>query len=153
MRKIISLFMLMVLCISISACAADSATSNNTDGDASKMASKNIYEDENISVDFEKITDSVVAGNFEIYIKVQNKTEKDITVHLKDVTINNSVIEVGSGVPCDIVAGANRAHGFFGRLDLVGINSADEATKITFKVWVVDDSFNTIITTTDLVIE
>ena len=110
----------------------------------------NIYNDENMSVDFIKITDSIVAGNFELYIKVQNKTDKAVTVYLQDVSINGSMVQVGSGVPCDIIAGANRTHGFFGRLDLAGVSSADDVEKITFKIWLVDEDFNTIVTTADL---
>ena len=152
MRKLIALGLVLLLSVLISACTIDSTT-NTTYNDTSEETSMNIYADENISVDFITISNSAVDGNFELYIKTQNNTGKNITVYLKDVTLNDSVVEVGSGVPCDIAAGTSRTHGFFGRLDLAGISSAEKVEKITFKVWVVDDNFDTIITTTDLVIE
>ena len=147
MKRFIALLMAIMLCVFAVGCDGESVSVIDTE------ETLNIYNDENISVDFIKISNSVVSGNFELYIKAQNKTDKDVTVCLKDVTINGSQITVGSGVPCDIVAGANRIHGFFGRLDLAGVSSAEEVTKITFKVWLVDESFKTIMTTEDLLIE
>ena len=137
----------LMLCVFAVACDGDSVTQPDAED------TMNIYNDENISVDFVKISNSVVSGNFELHIKAQNKTSEDVTLYLKDVTINGSAVEVGSGVPCDIVAGANRTHGFIGRLDLAGVSSADEVTEITFKVWLVDGNFNTILTTKDLLIK
>ena len=147
MKKLIALVMSVILCVIAVGCYEDSSSAVDT------AQARNIYTDENISVDFVKIANSIVSGNFELYVKAQNKTEKDVTLMLKDVTINGSMVEVGSGVPCDIIAGANRTHGFFGRLDLAGLTSAEEVTKITFKVWLVDENFSTIMTTQDLLIE
>lgn len=147
MKKLIALAMMLIICIFCVACDTEGVS------DVEEPVPQNIYSDDNISVDFIKISNSAVAGNFELYIKAYNKTDKNITVYLKDVTINGSVVTVGSGVPCDILVGANRTHGFFGRLDLAGVSSATEVTKITFKIWAVDESLNTIVTTTDLEIE
>ena len=151
LKKIFILLLSLIIFISFSGCTADSTT--NESNNNSSETTKNIYTDENISVDFVKISNSVVNGNFELYIRAENKTDEAITVYLKDVTINGAVIQVGSGVSCDIIAGAHRTHGFFGRLDLAGISTAEEANKITFKIWVVDDSMNTILTTADLIID
>ena len=107
MKKLIILGLALIFCASMVACGGGD-TSN---GNAEEAAPRNIYNDENVSVDFVKISNSILEGNFEFYIKAQNKTDKDITVYLKDVTINNSVVQIGSGVPCDIIAGANRTHG------------------------------------------
>ena len=149
MKKLVAIGLTIVICLLCVACGSGSVSDNS----ATEAETKTVYTDESISVDFVKVSDSAVAGNFEMYIKAQNNTDKDITVYLKDVTINGSAVQIGSGVPCDIVAGANRTHGFFGRLDLAGVSSSNEITKITFKVWVVDKDFNTIITTTDLEVE
>ena len=145
MKRLLSL-LCVVLCLLCVACGSEGVSNDSV----TEAETKTVYSDESISVDFIKVSNSVVSGNFEMYIKAQNKTDKDITVYLKDVTINGFAVPIGSGVPCDIVAGANRIHGFLGRLDLAGVSSADEITKITFKIWVVDSDSNTIITTTDL---
>ena len=138
MKKIISIAMAMVLCFMLLGCSTTEVQPETSE----KEESLNIYDDENISIEFIKITNSLVAGNFELYIKAQNKTDKAVTVYLKDVCINGSMVQVGSGVPCDLIAGANRTHSFFGRLDLAGVASVDEIKTLTFKVWLVDENFN-----------
>ena len=125
-------------------------TDTNETTEKQQQVSVNIYNDDLVSVDFVKIADSVLTGNFELYIKAENKTDKNVTVYLQDVSVNGSMVQVGSGVPCDIIAGANRTHSYFGRLDLAGVTTAKEINKITFKVRVVDEEFNPIITTSDL---
>lgn len=153
LKKVIVLFWAML--ILLVGCSS-TATSGNENGDSAKEESEqsiNIYKDDNISVDFLKVANSAVEGNFEIYIKVQNNFDTDITVYLKDVSLNNNMVQVGSGVPCNIVAGANRTHSYFGRLDLAGADSADDITKISFKIWVVDDEFADLLLTPDLSID
>lgn len=143
MKRIIT-FMLLAIAIFLVGCGENEPTENK------QQDLINVYKDDVVSVDFIKVADSIITGNFELYIKAQNKSDKAITVYLKDVSINGSMVEVGSGAPCDVIAGADRTHSFFGRLDLAGVNSAEEINQITFKVWVVDEEFNTILTTTDL---
>lgn len=145
MKRVIA-FLLLAMVLCFVGCSAPSEERTTLE----QKEALNVYDDENISVDFIKASDSIVAGNFDLYLKVQNKTDKSITVSLKDVTINDSMVQVGSGVPCNLIAGASRTHGWFGRLDLAGVTSADEINKITFKVWLVDEEYNTIMTTEDL---
>ena len=147
MKKLITVVLsALIFCLLFVGCVDQTGNTETSD----KENPITVYDDEFISVDFVKIVDSIVSGNFELYIKAQNKTDKAVTVYLQDVSINGSMVQVGSGVPCDIIAGANRTHGFFGRLDLAGVSSAAEVEKITFKICLADADFNTIVTTADI---
>lgn len=143
---IVIVAVIAIVAVLISALSEPTATPNTEPSQSANI----VYDDEQMSIEFIKISNSLIEGNFEIYIKAENKTDKPVTVYLKDVSLNGSMVSVGSGVPCDILAGKNRTHSFFGRLDLAGLNSADEITNITFKVILADENFNTIKTTKDL---
>lgn len=150
MKRIMVFILVAVFMLLVGCSAVDTATKTTATETSEKDEPVNVYEDENIRVDFIKIANSILDGNFELYMKTQNKTDKKVTVYLQDVSLNGAVVQVGSGVPCEMIAGANRTHSWFGRLDLAGVNSADDIKTITFKVRMVDEEFNTIITTTDL---
>lgn len=131
-----------------------STAANQTSAKSSQAETKPIYEDDYLSVSFVKKYDVPgMDGEFFFSIKAENKSKKEIGVYLKDVYINDTMVQVGSGVPLNLLPGKNNTHSFFGKYEGTGISKASEIKKIGFKIWVTDKDTNTIETTKDLEIK
>lgn len=149
MKRIIYVFMTLMLMFGLCSCGESSNPQTKENSPTSKI----IYDSEIATVNFIKVSDSVLEGMFDIYLKVENKSAEKFTMYLNDVSINGTMVEVGSGVPCDVLSGKNRTHGFFGKFENIGIASASEIKEISFSIWLRDSSMNEIETTEQLTIE
>lgn len=127
---------------------ASSASINPADAKSSEPSQKEIYSDKFISMPFLGKRDlPELQGMFYIDVKVTNKSSKEITVYLKDVSLNDTMVNVGSGVPLELLPGKNKMQSFSGKYEGTGIKGADEIKKIGFKIFIMDESANVIETT------
>lgn len=169
MKKLLA--MILVLCLfAFTACSDESAAStagdageasNTTQADSGKekaetasskeqpkSSSKSIYDDDKISASFVRKYDVPdVKGMFYFDIEVQNKTDKKISIYLKDSYVNGTTFQTMSGTPMDILPKKNSAHAFIGAYKGTGISSVDKIKKIGFKIYVTDENAKEIETT------
>ena len=111
------------------------------DNDLVKVSFVEIYEEPSLP------------GNCFLRLKVENKSDKTVTVSLKDSYVNDTAQMIGSGMPMTLAPGKNSQTPFFFGYGNLGISSKDEIEKIEFKVWLMDDNFDTVIETESLVVE
>lgn len=111
------------------------------DNDIVKVSFVEIYEEPSLP------------GNCFLRLKVENKSDKTVTVSLKDSYVNDTAQMIGSGVPMTLAPGKNSQTPFFFGYTNLGISSKDEIEKIEFKVWLYDEDFDTVIETESLVVE
>lgn len=111
------------------------------DNDVVKVTFVEIYEEPSLP------------GNCFLRVKVENKSDKTVTVSLTDTYVNDTAQMMGSGVPMTLAPGKNSQAPFFFGYTNLGISTKDEITKIEFKVWLLDEDFDTVIKTDSLVVE
>lgn len=94
-----------------------------------------------------------VPGMGYLKLKVENKTDKAITVYPKDVYVNDTSTMLGSGVAMKLAPGKNSQAPFIIFYKNIGITSKDEIQKIEFKLTFDDENYDTIAETETLVID
>ncbi|HCW79827.1 MAG TPA: hypothetical protein DG942_01830 [Ruminococcaceae bacterium] len=117
----------------------------------SKNAGKVVYANKLLSFSFISVQDMPnMDGMFLLNVKVQNKSNKKISVYPKDASVNNHMIQLTSGTPCDIMPGKSAIHSFSGVNSTVEISKASEIKNIKLKLWITDESTTTLETTKEI---
>lgn len=160
MKKFIVILLaasLLVLSGCDSITTSGEGTSTDTTTDASSPSESNeevLYEDEVVKVTFMEIFElPELVGSCYLRLKVENKSDKNVTVYLKDTYVNDTAQLMGSGVPMVLAPGKNSQAPFFFGYTNLGISSKDEVKKIEFKVWLMDDNSDTVVETESLIVE
>lgn len=63
---------------------------------------------------------------FLLNVKAKNNSNKKVTIYLKDVSINGNMVQMGSGLPNDIMPSKQSACSFSGKDSTVEISNASE---------------------------
>lgn len=156
--KVILAIALAMGMLVLSGCDGSSTTENPTEN-SSQVESQTpteqlLFEDENVKVTFVEIFEMPeLVGSCYLRLKVENKSDKTVTVSLKDSYVNDTAQMIGSGVPMTLAPGKNSQTPFFFGYGNLGISSKDEIEKIEFKVWLWDENFDTVVETEPLVID
>lgn len=125
-----------------------------TEESSSVATSQLLYEDDKVKVSFVEIFEMPeLVGTCYLRLRVENKSDKTVTVSLKDSYVNDTAQMIGSGIPMVLGQGMKSLTPFFFGYGNLGINSKDEINKIAFKVWLMDDDYNTVVETESLVID
>lgn len=133
---------------------ADKPTEGSSQVESQTPAEQFLFEDENVKVTFVEIFEMPeLVGSCYLRLKVENKSDKTVTVSLKDSYVNDTAQMIGSGVPMTLAPGKNSQTPFFFGYGNLGISSKDEIEKIEFKVWLWDENFDTVVETEPLVID
>lgn len=112
-----------------------------------------LVDNEAVKVTFMEIFEAPgLVGTCYLRLLVENKSDKTVTVSLKDSYVNDTAQMIGSGVPMTLAPGKNSQTPFFFGYGNLGISSKDEIEKIEFKVWLWDENFDTV-ETEPLVVE
>lgn len=152
MKKVLAILCSAFIALSTAACGENSASNSaasvssasSVSNLASETTSKSVYSDSMIDVEFKGLSNqSGLDGELFIGLTVKNKSSKDITVALKDVYIDDAMMQTGSGVPLKILPGKSGTGVFFGK----NSTKPDDIKKIGFKVYLLDDSTNHLETT------
>lgn len=160
MKKFIVILLALSLLV-LSGCDSTSTSSEGTSTDKttdtpspSESNEEVLFENEVVKVTFMEIFElPELVGSCYLRLKVENKSDKNVTVYLKDTYVNDTAQLMGSGVPMVLAPGKNsQAPFFFGYANL-GISSKDEVKKIEFKVFLLDDNSDTVVETESLIVE
>ena len=159
MKKLLAMVLVFGLFM-LSGCGGSGTSSGDTNANQNENGSQNtakeqlLYEDENVKVSFiELYEEPSLPGNAYLRLKVENKSDKTVTVSLKDSYVNDMAQMMGTGVPIKLAPGKSSQQPFFFGYGNLGITTKDEITKIEFKVWLMDDNYNTVVETESLVVE
>ncbi len=127
---------------------------SNSEVSQEVVTSQLLYGDDKVKVSFVEIFEMPgLVGTCYLRLNVENKSDKTVTVSLKDSYINDTAQMIGSGIPMVLAPGMKSLTPFFFGYGNLGINSKDEINKIEFKVWLLDDDYNTVVETESLVID
>ena len=163
MKKIITIITLvLIFSLSLVACGDIPAdNSGNTESQASNSEQTEVATQEqmlvdnaNIKVSFIEIFEEPsISGVCYLRLKVENRTDKTVTVYPKDAYVNGMSVMLGSGVPMEILPDKSSQTPFFFSYGNLDITSKDEIEDIEFKIWLVDENFDTIDETEALIID
>lgn len=143
----------------LSGCDGSSTTNKPSEGTSQSETQNNVVEqvlvdNESVKVTFIEIFEEPsLPGTCYIRVKVENKTDKTVTVSLTDSYVNDTEQMIGSGLPMTLAPGKNSQTPFFFGYANLGIDSKDEIEKIEFKVWLMDENYDTVVKTDTLVVE
>lgn len=160
MKKFVAM-MLVFGVVMLSGCDAlvTSGVGSSTDetaGTPSTSESKEevLFENEVVKVTFMEIFEmDGIAGACYLKLKVENKSDKTVTVYLKDAYVNDTAVLMGSGVPMTLAPGKNSQAPFFFSYTNLDIDSKDEVKKIEFKMFLTGENSETVLETESLIVE
>ena len=155
MKKILTLVVALAMVLTMGACGGSTPSSSSSSFSITNNAVKEqvLWDSENVKVTFIEIFEvDYIESTCYLRLKVENNTDKTVTVYPKDAYVNDSSILLGSGVPMELAPGKNSQAPFIIHYANIGITSKDEIQKIEFKLTFRDDSFDTVVETDNLVI-
>jgi hypothetical protein len=130
------------------------SSASDLTSEAKEAGPQKIYDDKFITAWFVKKYDiSYMPGMFYFDIKVENKTDKKVTIYPQDSYVNGTTFSAYSGESMNVLPNKDRTHTFFGSYEGTGIKSADDIKEIGFKINVTDESTNEIETTRSIKIK
>lgn len=129
-------------------------STTTTNGGNPEVSEQVLVDNEYMKVTFIEIfEESSVQGTGYLRLKVENKTDKTVTVYPKDVYVNDTSTILGSGVSMKLAPGKNSQAPFIIFYGNLGITSKDEIEKIEFKLSFEDENYDLVTETESLVIE
>ena len=157
-KKILAVVALAMVMMA-SGCGGSTSTSESAGATGSTSSIENpvteqvLWDGENVKVSFIEIFEyDYLPGTCYVKLKVENKSDKTITVYPKDAYANDTSIILGSGMPMKLAPGKQSQTPFFFAYTNLGITSKDEIQKIEFKMWFDDENYDTVEETDNLVI-
>ncbi len=145
MEKIISLILCLVLTLSLCACGSISTSNEGNSTTTEEKINDAVYEDKIIKVEYYK-AEEIYDGQASFYLKVENKTDKDLLVGFGDlstIAINDNSLQILGGA----VVKASKTGVVYGtfRMDYAGIETIDDIKEIEFGLHVADnETFETV---------
>ena len=155
-------FLVMVLVLGMMLSGCDSSTTPSVDSteqtaevtSQSETKEEVLFESDAMKVSFIEVFEAEgVAGAGYLRLKVENKTDKTVTVYPKDAYVNDTSVTLGSGVPMTLLPGKNSQAPFIIFYSNLGITSKDEIQKIELKLTFDDENYDMIAETETMVIE
>lgn len=120
---------------------------------ASSTVEQSIYSDDIVSMSFINVQDMpTLEGMFLLNVKVKNNSDEEFTIYLQDVSVNDKMVQLGSGMPYDVMPSKESNCSFSGKDSVVEISSAEEIAKIEFKICIMDESTSAVETTEPITI-
>ena len=160
MKKIISLFMAIILLCGLVGCTDSGTSESNTTDDSNSSLAPETQEQVLVDNDIAKITfieifeEPSIPNTCYVRLNVENKSDKTVMVSLKDSYVNDMEQMMGTGVPIVLEPGKSSQQPFFFGYDNLGITNKSEISKIEFKVWLMDnDTYDTVVETESLIID
>ena len=159
MKKIISLFMAIILLCGLVGCTDSGTSESNTTDDSNSSLAPETQEQVLVDNDIAKITfieifeEPSIPNTCYVRLNVENKSDKTVMVSLKDSYVNDTAQMMGTGVPIVLSPGKNSQQPFFFGYGNLGISDKSEITKIEFKVLLMDnDTYDTVLETESLTV-
>lgn len=137
-------FLVMVLALSLlvmSGCdlttTSDGGSTDQTEVTTGKSEAeeKVLFESDDMKISFIELYEvEGIQGAGYLRLKVENNTDKSVTVYPKDAYVNDTAVVLGSGVPMTLLPEKNSQAPFIIFYTNLGITSKDEIQKIEFKL-------------------
>ena len=107
-----------------------------------------LVDDDYIKAEFVKFEEATSLGVHYTVIRVTNKTDREIWVHLDDASLNDEMVQTFAGMPLYILPEKKGSCAFFHYLSETSIESFDDIKTVSFKIVVRDEETLDIIETT-----
>mgnify|MGYP006357719789 CR=1 FL=1 len=155
MKKFLVMVLAMCLLVLSSCVGTSTPPSEPNGGDSSEETKEQVLvDDNNMKVSFIEIFEEPsISGAGYLRLKVENKTDKTVTVYPRDAYVNDTAITLGSGVHMKLAPGKNSQAPFIIFYGNLGITSKDEIKKIELRLTFDDENYDMIAETETLVID
>ena len=140
---VIFLVILVAFFIIMGSGDSDSIPTNNDTTTESTTENRITYEDSNMKVEYRKIEKLYnIEGCLYLTLKVDNNTDKLVTVALKDVSINGNSMQTGTGMPIEIHPGESSSQPFIIFQGGTDIDEPEDVENLKFRVVFFDEHYN-----------
>lgn len=148
MKKILAVVSLAMIMMA-SGCGGTASDTSGVDNSSSAITKpieeQVLWDSDNVKVSFIEVFEyDYLPGYCYLKLRVENKSNKTITVLTKDAYANDTSITLGSGTPMELLPNKQSQTPFFFAYTNIGLKSIDEIETIEFKLWCVDDDFETV---------
>ena len=167
MRKTLILILVLAAMLSLFACgfSPDSPeesskpgpiSTNDKDKEAASQEKEKLLlvDDEAVKAEFVEFTENDDLGLFYVTIRVQNKTDRKVTIYLVEASVNDEMVPlVMSGAPLTILPGKIGANADVFSFAQLSFSKFEDVKTVAFKIDVKDnESFEDIDITEEIVI-
>ena len=132
----------------------DDYSEENEENEDSEKAPSNveIYEDENIKVEFSRIFEEAYINCLYMQFLIKNKSDKTLLVSFNDASVNGySTLIVGGQ---EIPGGKNSMIPYWTTFEYLDVDNVEDVKEIEFKIYAMDyDSFDTILDSDPIVVK
>jgi len=148
----------VVLSIALAAMNHNDQSENSVAAAAVATDSSNgevqLYEDDLVKISYvEVFEEKSVPDMCYLRLLVENKSDQEITVYLKDSSVNDTMVQMLSGTPMTIEAGKQSQQPFCFSYKNLDVTQVSDISKIEFKACVVDANTATLEETGNLTID
>ena len=143
------IFVVIICLVIVLSLVTPNDSSNTTTNDTSIQSTettsekenyKKVYEDEYIKASYiDCYEEETVQGCAYVALEIENKSDKTFMVSLSDTSINDTMVNTGSGVPMVIKPNKKSRQPFILFTGTSGIDSVDEIKAISFKIVLLDN--------------
>ena len=77
-----------------------------------------------------------------VNVKLENNSNKTITVNLSDGYVNDTKVQFMTGIPVKIAPGKNAVGAYMFGYDGLGFSKVEDIEKMEFKITLLDESYN-----------
>lgn len=122
--------------------------------DSTSNSEVQLYEDDLVKISYvEVFEEKSVPDMCYLRLLVENKSDQEITVYLKDSSVNDTMVQMLSGTPMTIEAGKQSQQPFCFSYKNLDVTQVSDISKIEFKAWIVDANTATLEETGNLEID
>lgn len=154
-KTLLALLLVAVMPLSFVACTNPSGStygsSNNTStNEETKKEETLLFSDDNFNITFVDFKDPKVGvTSYNLYLKIENNSDKTVIVSPSDGYANNEAVFLGSGMPVKIAPNKMATGAFVVGYGNTSIQSIDEIKTLEFKLTLYDENWSEKISETE----
>ena len=141
---IIASVILFICIASICYTLTNNLTKNNNSPEENNQENNEqviLLEDNNIKVSYDKVfEEKSIAGVFYLSLLVENLSNKELSLYISDVSINNMTASAGSGMPPKVKAGNSVYAVYFISYNNTDISTLEQLENTNFRLMIMDDN-------------
>ena len=146
------LILALCLVLTMCGCSQEAPTSNDAVGTEESMEQV-LIDNDLVKVTFEELyEESSIPDTCYVRLKVENKSDKKVTVYPEETYVNDMGVTLCSGLPMVLEVGKSSRTPFFFTYKNLDIEGKDDIEKIEFKLTFEDENYNDVFKTDALTI-
>ncbi len=149
LKTLLALLLVAVMALSVVACTTESGSTGGSSNDntsaneETKKEEKLLYSDDSFKITFVDFIDPKAGvTSYNLYLKIENNSDKTVIVSPSDGYANNEAVFLGSGMPVKIAPNKMATGAFVVGYGNTSIQSIDEIKTLELKITLYDENWS-----------